>query len=107
MSLSRMSARTDEAGPMSDFPRTVRKSPTLGRRSSRAVPCLATVPPRDQNSKRNVKPPKRRSHDPVVPRRWGEEGKRSCQHEADAHDGNDSDGKRAASHDARAVEEEP
>ena len=97
-------ARADAVGLPSDFPRRVRKSPTVGRRSSRAVTCLATVPPGDRNSKGDVKTAKRGRHDPVVPRWRSEDGESSRKHETDAHHWYDSHGECAAGHDCSAVE---
>src|ERR1700676_5422506 len=102
MSLSSASARED-AWVWSVFPRTVRNSPTVGRRSSRAVPCLATVPPRDGNTKGDVKTAKCSRHYPIVPGRRSEKRKSTSEHETDPHERNDSDRESTASDDPRSV----
>src|SRR5450759_5198981 len=106
MRRSRESARAD-AVLASDFPRTVRKSPTAGRRSSRTVPCLATVPPRDWNAERDVKTAERRRHDPVVPRWRSEQGESPGEHEADPHHWHDSHRECATRHHSRTIKEQP
>src|SRR6266550_3791008 len=108
MSLSSASARAEATGFASTLPRTVRKSPvTPGLRSSRAVPCLATVPPRYRNSKADVETAESGGHDPVVPRLRGEQGQGSGEHEAEAHHGYDLDRERTTSDDGRTIEKQP
>src|SRR5882757_3264511 len=102
MSLSRASARED-AWFASVLPRSVRNSPTVGRRSSRAVPCLATVPPRDGNAKGDVKTAKCSRHYPIVPGRRSEKRESTSEHEADPHERNDSDRKSTTSDNPRSI----
>src|SRR3979409_1960323 len=103
MSLSSASAPGEDADTPSDLPRTVRKLLTFGRRSSRAVPCLATVPPGDGDSETDVQTAKRSSHDPVVPRRRSKPREGAREHETDSHHRHDLDGKCAAGHDRRSI----
>src|ERR1700682_3280868 len=103
MSLSSAPAPGEDADTPSDLPRTVRRLLTFGRRSSRAVPCLATVPPGDRNSESDVEAPEGSRHDPVVPRRRSEYGEGAREHEADSHHRHDLHGKRPASHNGRPV----
>src|SRR5712672_1564510 len=106
MSLSRASARED-AWFASVLPRSVRNSPTVGRRSSRAVPCLATVPPRDGNAKGDVKTAKCSRHYPIVPGRRSENRESTSEHKADPHKRNDSDRERTARHDSSSIQKQP
>src|SRR2546423_6506411 len=103
MSLSRAPAPGDDAAVPSDLPRTVRKLLTFGRRSSRAVPCLATVPPGDRDPESDMKPAEGRGHDPIVPRGGSEYREGTCEHEADSHHRHDLDGESAASYDGRSI----
>src|ERR1700674_824961 len=103
MSLSSASAREDAGDAPSDLPRTVRKLLTLGRRSSRAVPCLATVPPGDRDSESDVQAAEGSRHDPVVPRRGSKYGQGAGEHEEDSHTRHNLHGKGAASHDGRPI----
>src|SRR5256885_4754758 len=103
---SSTSARADAGAPGSAFPRTVLNSPT-GRRSSRAAPCLATVPPRDRNSKSDVQTAERDGHQPIVPGLRGKKRQRSNEHEANPHDRNEPHRERAAGHNCRPVQEQP
>src|ERR1700694_4088282 len=105
MSLSSASARDEDADAPSDLPRTVRKLLTFGRRSSRAVPCLATVPPGDRDSKADVQAAEGGRHDPVVPRRRSKNGESTGEHEADSHHRHDLHGKSAASHDSCPIQQ--
>src|SRR5438270_8240687 len=105
MSRSRASALFELSVP-SDLPRTVRKSPTE-RRSSRAVTCLATVPPRDRNAERDMQSAKGGGHNPDVPGRRSENRQRAGEHKANSHDRYDSHREGATRDDCGAVEEKP
>src|SRR5688572_27539079 len=108
ISLSSASARAEDTGLASGFPRTVRKSPvTPGRRSSRAVPCLATVPPRKRNPEAYVQTAESRRHYPVVPRLRRKKSERSGQHEAESHYRHHLDRERSAGHHGRTIEKQP
>src|SRR5687767_2889275 len=104
MSLSRASERAEETGLPSGLPRSVRKSPvTPGRRSSRTVPCLATVPPRNRDSEAYVEAAESQSHYPVVPRLRCEQRERPSKHETESHDGHDLDRERTTGDYGRTI----
>src|SRR5687768_1693949 len=107
MRRSRACGRADKPPFASGFPRTVRKPLTPELSSSRAAPCLATVPPRDRNAEPDMKASKCCRHYPAIPRGWRKKRNRAREHEAQPHDGNDAHGERSAGENTGAVEEEP
>ena len=62
------------------------------------------MPPRDQKSEGGVKSAEACGQKIISPGGWGEDGKATEEHEANAHDGDDGDGERASGDDAGAVE---
>src|SRR6202158_3031232 len=107
MSLSSASAPGEDADIPSVLPLTVRRLLTFGRRSSRAVPCLATVPPSNGDSESDVQSAEGARHDPVVPRRRSKYGEGTSEHETDSHHRHDLHEKSAAGNDGRPIQQKP
>src|SRR5690554_3030351 len=61
-----------------------------------AAPCLATVPPCDDESEDDVETAEATGEDHVGPGGWGEESDRAEAHEAESHEGDDADRERAS-----------
>src|SRR6476646_9604177 len=100
--MRRSSASERAACLLSVLPRTARRS-FVAARSSRTIPCLATVPPGDRNSESDVEPAEAGSHKCVRPRGRREESDRADEHEAEAHYRDDANGKRAAGDDRGTI----
>src|SRR4029079_6145421 len=77
------------------------------RASSRAAPFLATVTPRDWDSKCDMKTAERGPQNRMSPRSRSKQRNHSRNHEAKSHDRNDSHRERSACYDSRSVEKEP
>src|SRR5438132_6944875 len=67
----------------------------------RAAPCLATVPPSNDHTERDVQAAEPRGHEPVAPRRRPEQRRGAHQHEAESHHGDDPDRECATRHEPR------
>src|SRR5437016_1830394 len=69
-----------------------------------AAPCLATVPPGNDRAEHDVQSAEPCGHQPVPPRRRSEQRHGADGHEADPHDGNDTDRERAPGHESGTVQ---
>src|SRR6266850_4272378 len=72
-----------------------------------AAPCLATVPPSNDDAEPDVQAAEPRGHEPVAPRRRPEQRHGAEEHEADPHHGDDPDRERAPSHEPGPVQQPP
>src|SRR5215471_13855124 len=72
-----------------------------------AVAALATVSPCDDESENEVQTAEAGAEDEVADGKTNQRGQPAQEHEADAHERDELDGKRAAADEGRAVQQQP
>src|SRR5580704_3620146 len=76
-------------------------------RAARKAPDLATIIPRNHSTEEYMQPAETGSEENVLPARRAKQRNCAQNHEAEAHQGDNADGKRAAGDNSGAVQQEP
>src|SRR5690242_17423292 len=77
------------------------------RSASRAIAGLATIPPCDHYSERDVEPAKAERQEHISPFGWRKQRKCAYEHETQPHNGHNPNGKSATCHDSGPIQEQP